>query len=156
LAAQPLERLSATRDRPLLSPTRRPPAPPPIAVAAPPPPPPAVTLLGVVMDGEDARAIIRTDVAARVMRVRIGDDVGGWKVGQIEAQRLVLLRDDRTATFTIFTGANINRPDNIGILAQSPAEQGAHSTAQPSPSSKESITRNPEAARVRRPHLPQQ
>src|SRR5260370_6901414 len=40
LAAQPLDRLSATRERPLFSPTRRPPPPPPPVVAAPAPPPP--------------------------------------------------------------------------------------------------------------------
>jgi hypothetical protein len=59
LAAQPLEAMSATRDRPLFSPTRRPPPPPPQIVAAPPPPPPppeppSVLLVGVVMDGEEA------------------------------------------------------------------------------------------------------
>ena len=39
LAAQALDRLSATRERPLFSPTRRPPPPPPAVVAAPEPPP---------------------------------------------------------------------------------------------------------------------
>jgi hypothetical protein len=157
LAAQPLEKLSATRDRPLFSPTRRPPAPPPIVAAAPPPPPPPpeVALLGVVMDGEEARAIIRTGPAAKVTRVRIGDDVGGWKVGQIEAQRLVLLLDDRTATFTLFTSAN-NRPANPATLAQSPVDQDAHSAAQASPSPNNSATVNPETAPVRRPHPQQQ
>ncbi len=151
LAAQPLEELSATRDRPLFSPTRQPPAPPPIVAAAPPtpPPPPDVALLGVVMDGEEARAVIRTGAAAKVMRVRIGDDVAGWKVGQIEAQRLVLLLGGRTATFTIFAGVN-NHPANASALAQPPMEQGANSAAQ------SSTTSNPETARVRRPHPPQQ
>src|SRR5262249_38316406 len=53
LAAQAFDRLSATRDRPLFSPTRRPPAPPPVVEAAPPPPPPPpnIVLLAVVMDG---------------------------------------------------------------------------------------------------------
>jgi hypothetical protein len=157
LAAQPLEQLSATRDRPLFSPMRRPPVPPPIVAPAPPPPPPPpdITLLGVVMDGEDARAVIRTGSIAKVARVRIGDDVGGWKVGQIEAQRLVLLLGERTATFTLFTAAN-NRPANAAALAQSRVEQGAHSVAQ-SPSSLNSpAAPNLENARVRRPHPPQQ
>jgi hypothetical protein len=154
LAAQPLEQLSATRDRPLFSPTRRPPAPPPIVAPAA-APPPDITLLGVVMDGEDARAVIRTGPIAKVARVRIGDDVGGWKVGQIEAQRLVLLLGERTATFTLFTAAN-NRPANAAALAQSRVEQGAHSVAQ-SPSSLNSpAAPNLENARVRRPHPPQQ
>jgi hypothetical protein len=70
LAGQKLERLSATRERPLFSPTRRPPPPPPTTVQGPPPPPPPppppdVALLGVVMDGEQARAVIRASPADR-------------------------------------------------------------------------------------------
>ena len=116
LAAQPLDRMSNTRDRPLFSPTRRPPAPPPIVAAAPPPPPPPpdVALLGVVMDGEEARAVVRTGPAAKILRLGIGDDIGGWKVGQIEARQLVLLLDGRTATFTMFTGNNTKSPSNAG------------------------------------------
>jgi hypothetical protein len=131
LAAQPLERMSITRDRPLFSPTRRPPAPPPVvaAAAAPPPPPPDVALLGVVMDGEDARAVVRTGPAAKVLRVGIGDDIGGWKVGQIEARQLVLLLDGRTATFTMFTDSNAKPPANSGA-AQPPSGAPPQDVAQ--------------------------
>jgi hypothetical protein len=105
LAAQPLDRLSATRERPLFSRTRQPPPPPVIPDQGPPiSPPPDVALLGVIMDGEEANALVRAGPAAKLIRVRIGDDLGGWKVGQIEARQLVLVLDDRTATFTIFTG----------------------------------------------------
>jgi general secretion pathway protein N len=120
LAAQPLERLSATRERPLFSPTRQPPPPPPPTVAAgppPPPPPPDVALLAVVMDGEEACAIVRAGAAAESKRVRIGDDIGGWKVGQIEAQKLVLLLDGRRATFTMFTGQRPTGLANAGLGA---------------------------------------
>jgi hypothetical protein len=141
LAAQPLERLSNTRDRPLFSPTRRPPPPPPVVAVAPPPPPPPpdVALLGVVMDGEDARAVVRAGPAAKILRVGIGDDIGGWKVGQIEARQLVLLLDGRTATFTMFTGTNA-KPPNAGAAQPPPsapsenvAQQPATSTGQPVP-----------------------
>src|SRR5215467_856864 len=65
LEAQPLDRLSATRDRPLFSPTRRPtPPPPPPPPEQPPvavvPQPPNLTLSGIVVDDEGARAIIRS------------------------------------------------------------------------------------------------
>jgi hypothetical protein len=43
------------------------------------------------------------------VRVRIGDDIGGWKVAQIEGRRLVLVLDDRIATFTIFAGKGAPR-----------------------------------------------
>jgi general secretion pathway protein N len=109
LAAYPLDRLSATRQRPLFSPGRRPPAPPPaptIAAAPPPPPPqpPKLILFGIVMDADDAHAIVGTGTADKTRRVRIGDDIGGWKVTQIEGRKLVLSLNDRSATFTLFSG----------------------------------------------------
>src|SRR5262245_60205635 len=75
VAAASLDHLSATRERPLFSPARRPPAPPPVPVIAPPepPPPPNVTLFGVVMDAEEARAIVQIGPANMIRRVRIGD-----------------------------------------------------------------------------------
>jgi hypothetical protein len=113
LGAQPLEQLSATRERPLFSPTRRPPPEPAVVVQGPPPPPPPppppdVALYGIVMDGEQARAVIRANPADKLTRVGIGDDVGGWKVAQIEGRRLVLSLDGRLATFDMFSG-KINR-----------------------------------------------
>jgi general secretion pathway protein N len=107
LEAQPLDRLSATRERPLFSPTRRPtpPPPPPPAEAAPVavvPQPPNVQLFGIVVDDEGARAIVRSGTE-KVDRVQIGDDIGGWKVSQIEGRRLVLSLDGRLATFTLFS-----------------------------------------------------
>jgi general secretion pathway protein N len=106
LEAQPLDRLSATRERPLFSPTRRPtpPPPPPPPEAAPVavvPQPPNLQLFGIVVDDEGARAIVRSG-AEKVDRVQIGDDIGGWKVAQIEGRRLVLSLDGRLATFTLF------------------------------------------------------
>jgi len=110
LEAQPLDRLSATRERPLFSPTRRPtpPPPPPPPEAAPVavvPQPPNVQLFGIVVDDDGARAIVRSG-AEKVDRVQIGDDIGGWKVSQIEGRRLVLSLDGRLATFTLFSDDN--------------------------------------------------
>jgi len=106
LAAYPLDRLSATRERPLFSPSRRPPAPPPAPTiaAASPPPPPNLILFGIVMDAEEAHAVVGVERADKTRRVRIGDDIGGWKVTQIEERQLVLSLDDRSATFTLFNG----------------------------------------------------
>jgi len=131
LAARPLERFSVTRDRPLFSPTRRPPAPPPAAAAAapapaPPLPPPDVLLLGVVVDGEDAHAVVRTGTDAKIRRLRIGDEISGWKVGQIEAHKLVLLLNGRTATFAMFSGKDVKRWPNNAAAAALP---NAHPTA---------------------------
>jgi len=121
LAAQSLDRLSATRARPLFSPTRRPPAPPPPVVVAPepPPPPPDVALFGIVMDGDGAQAVVRAGPADKIVRVRVGDDIGGWKVAQIDGRRLILSLDDRIATFLMFAGNSPNGAPRTG--AEAPA-----------------------------------
>jgi hypothetical protein len=122
VAAQSLDELSATLDRPLFSPGRRPPAPPPppavqaAAPPAPPPPPPNLILFGVVMDGEGARALVRTGADKKVLRAQIGDDIDGWKVSQIEGRKVVLSLDGRFATFTLFSGDH-GRQDAAGAPA---------------------------------------
>jgi general secretion pathway protein N len=109
VAAQSLDRLSTTLERPLFSPSRHPPAPPPppaVEAAAPPAPPsspPNLLLFGVVMDGEGARALIRASADKKIQRAQIGDDIEGWKVVQIEGRKLVLALDGRFATFTLFS-----------------------------------------------------
>ena len=105
LAAQSLEQLSATVDRPLFSPTRRPPAPSVTSTPeqqAPAAPPPDLVLSGIVMDGESAHAVVRVGAQKKIVYARIGDDISGWKVSQIEARELVLSLDGRSITYTLF------------------------------------------------------
>jgi hypothetical protein len=160
LAAQPLDRLSATRERPLFSPTRRPPPPPPPVVVAPeppppPPPPPDVALFGIVMDGDEAHAVVRAGPAAKIMNVRVGDDIGGWKVAQIEGRQLVLSLDDRIATFMMFTGNSANGAPPIDRQTQSADRQ-----SQPETQPQNQIRQNappppdPPPSGARRPHRP--
>jgi general secretion pathway protein N len=109
LAAWPLDFFADTRNRPLFSPRRRPPppaAPPPPQIAAPTPkiPPPNIALLAIVSDGDVAQAVVRTGEAEKAIRARLGDDIAGWKVTQIEPRRLVLSSDDRSVSFALFAG----------------------------------------------------
>jgi hypothetical protein len=68
------------------------------------------------MDGEQARAVIRASPAEKMTRVTIGDDVGGWKVAQIEGRKMVLLSlDGRQATFVMFSGAAKNAPRSDSV-----------------------------------------
>ena len=160
LAAQPLDRLSATRERPLFSPTRRPPPrPPPVVVAPepppPPPPPPDVALFGIVMDGDEVHAVVRAGPAAKITRVRVGDDIGGWKVAQIDGRRLILSLDDRIATFLMFAGNSANGAPRTGPEApaantQSPGQtqpQNQMRQNDPAPS-------DPQSPRATRSHRP--
>ncbi len=147
LEAQPLDRLSATRNRPLFSPTRRPTPPPP-----PPPPeqapvavvpqPPNLTLVGIVLDDEGARALIRSS-ATKADRVQIGDDIGGWKVAQIDGRRLVLSFDGRFATFTLFSNENSEQHDagaQAGNGTGQTPEASAPQASPPQPSEGQSPT----------------
>ena len=116
LAVQPLEAMSASREHPLFVPSRRPPAPAPVKTAhrseaaASPPPAPNVVLLGIIDDGdgEGTRAVVRLG-ADKPLRLRIGEEVGGWKVTRIEERRLVLTLAEHSAEFTLFSGAHPNR-----------------------------------------------
>jgi len=151
VAAQPLDQLSATLDRPLFSPTRHPPPPPPppspaVQVVAPPPPPPSppnLVLFGVVIDGEGARAVVRAD--NKLLRAQIGDDIDGWKVSQIEGRKMVLSLDGRFATFTLFSdgrekqqatgapmpGNELKKTQEQSQAQQVPAQAAAPQSGQP-------------------------
>jgi len=95
------------------------------------------------MDGKEARAVVRAGSAAKILRVRIGDDIGDWKVGQIEARQLVLLLDGRAATFTMFARKNTKGSSNAGTaersssgIYQNLAQQHHTATDEPVPASR--------------------
>jgi general secretion pathway protein N len=109
LARQTMDHLSATLDRPLFVLSRRaaPPTIVPLAqieeVPPPPPPPlPNLTLLGILKEGEDLHAVVRTSGNEQITRVRIGDLLGGWKVADIAGRRLLLSLDEQTTAFVLF------------------------------------------------------
>jgi general secretion pathway protein N len=106
LAIQSLDGLSATRERPLFSARRRPPAPIRVAVAPPPPPapppqPPQVAVYGIVAEPAGSRAMIRAN-GDKIVGVRVGDDVAGWKVSKIERRVIELSLADRAVSFAMF------------------------------------------------------
>lgn len=139
VAATLLEQLPAIVDRSLFSPSRRPPAtPPPVvrapAAAAPPSALPNLILLGVVMDGQNARAVIRVGTDKRLLRAQMGDDIDGWKIAQIDGRKVVLAsQDGRFVTYKLFNddrggteasgGAASDRPNN-SQTQQAPSAEG--------------------------------
>jgi hypothetical protein len=110
LAARSLDEFSATRERPLFIRGRRESvAPPVVHVEAPPPPPPAppdLALFGTFVDGAGASAIVRGAPSEKIVHVRVGDNVDGWKIAKIDDRQLVLSLDDRSVTFTMFSGGH--------------------------------------------------
>ena len=84
LATLSLDQLAATQERPLFAPDRRRPTAasvvrhvePPVA----PPDPPKLSLFGLLVDPQGARVVVRVDPAGKILRLRLGDEVGGWRV----------------------------------------------------------------------------
>ena len=150
VAAQPLEQLPAIVDRSLFSPSRRPPAAPPSPVAqapsapAAPSAPPNVILLGVVMDGQNARAVVQVGADKRLLRAQMGDEIDGWKVAQIDGRKVVLAsQDGRFATYRLFNderggagangGAASDRPNNSQMQQAPPPTGGLELVQQTKP-----------------------
>jgi general secretion pathway protein N len=136
VAAQSLEKLSSTLNRPLFSPSRKPPAPPsppPVVQAAPAPAaplsPPNLVLFGVVMGGEGARAVVRTGADKMMLRTRVGDEIEGWKVSQIEPRKVVLSHEGRLATFTLFTDDRM-RSNTVGSTANGGEPRSSYQQSQ--------------------------
>jgi general secretion pathway protein N len=125
---QSLDGLSATRERPLFSPTRQPP-PKPVAAAMavraepppPPAPPPSLVVLGIISEnGEGSAAVRAADKGGKVLRVRTGDDVGGWKIDRIEPRRLVLTSGERSVDFSMFSNATKTGKDRAAPPRRAP------------------------------------
>jgi hypothetical protein len=95
----PLESLTATRDRPLFSASRRPPAvalpivaPPPKQEALAPPPPeqPLLTLVGTIVSRQASVAMLRGSNGEAISRLRVGQESDGWRVRGIDLRSIVV------------------------------------------------------------------
>src|SRR5215475_2810876 len=102
LWAIPLNTLTATRARPIFSPSRRP--PPPAIVAAPyvPPPParpvepdrPQLMLVGTVTGDTEAFGIFLDQTTNKIVRLKLGDLHGGWILRQVRGREVMLQKND--------------------------------------------------------------
>jgi len=109
-----LEQLSATRDRPIFSPSRRPPpaAVPVTAVASPSvqapkrPERPQLSLVGTIMSGDDGFAIFVDQTTKTPLRIRIGGAHQGWMLRQVEARSATLQNGEEVAVLTLSEPAN--------------------------------------------------
>lgn len=95
----PLSALTATRDRPLFSASRRPPvvalpivAPPPKQEALAPPPPerPLLTLIGTIVSRQASVAMLQGSNAEAISRLRVGQENDGWRVQGIGLRSIVV------------------------------------------------------------------
>ncbi|WP_454646417.1 hypothetical protein [Bradyrhizobium liaoningense] len=101
LWAIPLARLTATRERPLFAPTRRPPVVAPVAMPVTPPPgpppkppepeTPQLSLLGTIIGAEKIGLFL--DARSKsVVRLRAGENHNGWTLRAVERRRVELAR----------------------------------------------------------------
>jgi general secretion pathway protein N len=111
LWAIPLSMLSATRERPIFLPTRRPPAPviaAPLATPSAPtlsgpaePTRPPLALVGAVVGESDAIAIFIDQTTKAVVRLKTGQDHDGWVLSSVKGREATLQKDQLIAVFAL-------------------------------------------------------
>ena len=107
----PLASLSATRDRPIFSPSRRPPvivqAAPVKSEPPPPPPPPGapsrplLTLLGAIASDTDGIAIFMDDTTKAIVRMKVGESHAGWMLRSVAKRQATLEMARQVAVLVI-------------------------------------------------------
>jgi general secretion pathway protein N len=117
----PVRALSATRERPIFSPSRRPPPPvianvpvaKPLAVpvAAAPPEPLALRLIGTIATPNGGIAILSEDSVRPSIRLRLGESHSGWVLREVQSREVSLEKGDRIETIVL---QRDNVSSNIG------------------------------------------
>lgn len=84
-------------ERPLFASSRK--RPPPSTDSSPndAKPPPSFELMGVVVDGDRAIALLRNSAEGSSYRVQTGDMIGGWKVSRVDVKSILIEREDGTS-----------------------------------------------------------
>jgi general secretion pathway protein N len=123
----PLRALSATRDRPLFSPSRRPPAPviavapapvarpAPMAVKPAAPEPPPLALVGTIVGAEKRIAILFNTTTRQVTHVREGEEESGWRVRLVSPRSAVVEKDAQSVTL------DLPKPGEAPVIGEEPA-----------------------------------
>ncbi|MET3355590.1 UNVERIFIED_ORG: general secretion pathway protein N [Xanthobacter viscosus] len=138
----PLDRLEATRARPLFTPGRRPPAvaePPPAPTPAAPvataPARPRITLIGTVVGQSDAYGIFLDPTGNAVLRLRTGETHEGWVLRSVSV-RDTLLQNGRNSVVLALPASGsggatptVRGPDGPPLLARPGRPAGDRPTA---------------------------
>jgi general secretion pathway protein N len=108
----PVRILTATRERPLFSPSRRPPAPPVVAAPAPPtrsfapakppePDHPLLTIVGTIVSASDSIAVFVDQATNEVIRIHAGQEHGGWVLRSVHGREASFEKNERTSTLAL-------------------------------------------------------
>jgi hypothetical protein len=131
LWAIPLSALTATRTRPLFTPSRRPPAPVvasvPVAAPRPPPaPPPAVpqhpnlTLVGTVASENEGVAVFIDTTTRDTVRLRTGEGHSGWILQSVERSAATLQKGQQTETLALPRATAVAAPAAAPVVSPLP------------------------------------
>jgi general secretion pathway protein N len=111
LWAVPLSTLTATRDRPLFTPSRRAPAPAvagPVAAPPPPPPPPPaeparpqLVLVGAIASDTEGFAVFLDQATNNIIRLRTGQDHSGWVLRSVKGREATLQKEQQIMTLAL-------------------------------------------------------
>jgi general secretion pathway protein N len=136
--------MSATRQRPLFSPSRRPPA---VAVAAPlsPPPPkveapqkPQLRLVGTVIGSTGSIGVFTDQATKEIVRLRIGEGHDGWILHAIDEREATFERDRREVTLALPGRNGIQQQGTtipaLAVVAPQPSASMQAQKARPVPS----------------------
>jgi hypothetical protein len=99
----PLASLTATRERPIFSPTRR---PPPILVKPAPTEAastgqPSLALVGAIAGENDGIAIFLDGATKNIIRMKTGESHGEWTLRAVKAREAILQSEQKTSTLTL-------------------------------------------------------
>jgi general secretion pathway protein N len=106
----PLRLLTATRERPLFSPSRRPPAPPVVAAPQLPPRPaaakpepdhPLLTIVGTIIGETEGIGVFIDQATNDIIRIHTGQDHDGWVLRSVRGRETMFEKHDRTATLAL-------------------------------------------------------
>jgi hypothetical protein len=137
LWAIPLSALTATRERPIFTASRRPPAAavaPVAVVRAPPPPPPRepekprLALVGTIVADEDGFGIFIDQATRSALRLKLGEQHDGWTLRSVQSREVTLEKDQQTAVIAMPPPGKGSEGD-----AQSPAPARAVAVEQDRP-----------------------
>jgi hypothetical protein len=102
-----LKDLSATRERPLFAPTRRPPPPPQpqVVAVAPqhPPETPKMVLTGIIVKPSETIVVLRNVATSESISLRSGESVGPWQVKAQNDHSVILSDGTKQITLEMFT-----------------------------------------------------
>jgi hypothetical protein len=111
LWAIPLRSLTATRERPLFTPSRRPAQPTvaggPLVEGSPPPPPagpdrPQLTLVGAISGETEGIAIFLEQNTRDIVRLRTGEShPSGWTLRSVKGREAALVKDEETVILAL-------------------------------------------------------